>query len=69
MNCFRCGAELAWQNDEMLCDVSSFHEDDDEAVVSFYHCPKCGASYEIADCPKEERPNYEYWKKQNEHQP
>ena len=50
MNCFRCGAELAWQNDEMLCDVSSFHEDDDEAVVSFYHCPKCGASYTLTPC-------------------
>ena len=62
MNCFRCGAEVIWQGDSMLSDVSPFHENDDEAIVSSYHCPNCGADYEVYDCPKEERSKYNHWK-------
>lgn len=40
--CFCCGEGLIW-------DSSTDRMDDENAVVDFYHCPKCGYSYEDKD--------------------
>lgn len=48
----------------MAKDFCMGYEDDDTAVVSFYHCSKCGRSYEITEPNKEERDSEyaAYWK-------
>lgn len=43
----------------MARDHCTGYEDDDTAVVSFYHCKRCGRDYEIAE-PCEEERNGEY---------
>ena len=39
------------------------YDDDDEAVVNYFHCLHCGRDYEIVDPVREEREkNYtDYW--------
>ena len=58
-----CGNELILDDSQMCSDVNVDYEGDEEAMVHFSHCPKCGRSYEIVDPPKDERENYysEYW--------
>ena len=61
--CYFCGNELILDDSQMCADVNIDYEGDEEAMVHFSHCPKCGRSYEIFDPPKEEREKYydEYW--------
>ena len=63
--CYFCGGELVWDNDENLEAIGG--EEDDEGVVTFWHCKCCGRDYEIADPPKEERETSyrDYWRKDN----
>lgn len=52
--CFCCGGGLIW-------DSSTDRMDDENAVVDFYHCPKCGYSYEVYS-PTEEQESYkDFW--------
>lgn len=61
--CPLCGGEMIWDSNANASDVCDFYEDDDEAVVSYYTCSKCGRNYEIIDPLREERDNEykEYW--------
>ena len=61
--CIFCGSVLIQDDSQMCADVNVDYEGDEEAMVYFSHCPKCGRSYEIFDPPKEEREKYydEYW--------
>ena len=61
--CHFCGNELILDDSQMCADVNVDYEGDEEAMVHFSHCPKCGRSYEIFDPTKEEREKYydEYW--------
>lgn len=65
MNCLFCGAPLVWE-DNTDCSNFGDYDDDDTAVISSLHCPKCGRSYEIWDPPQEKRENEykEYWEGQ-----
>lgn len=38
----------------------------DDAIVSVYHCMKCGKSYEVTDCFPSEKENYLYYTYNNE---
>lgn len=35
--------------------------EDDDAIVTYAHCPHCGARYELTDTPESEKKNYPYW--------
>lgn len=41
--CFICGEEVIWESD--------FDSDDygyeEQGIIHNYHCPKCGADYEV----------------------
>ena len=62
--CYFCGGELIWGSDANARDFLSEFDDDDDAVVYFYHCSKYGRSYEIVDPVKSERETtyLDYWK-------
>ena len=50
------GGVICWDSS---CDRS----EDDDSVVDFYHCMRCGASYEVCLPNEEEKQDYkEYWK-------
>lgn len=54
--CFRCGGVLCW-------DSSAPRSDDENAITDWYHCLKCGTSYEITEPSEEEKEDYkEFWK-------
>ena len=53
--CHFCGNELILDDSQMCADVNVDYEGDEEAMVHFSHCSKCGRSYEIFDPTKEER--------------
>lgn len=61
--CHFCGNELILDDSKMCADVNVDYEGDEEAMVHFSHCPKCGRSYEIFDPTKKERDRdyKEYW--------
>lgn len=35
--------------------------ENDDAMVTYAHCPYCGARYELTDTPENEKKNYPYW--------
>lgn len=54
--CFYCGGVICW-------DSSGDRNEDDDSVMDFYHCTRCGASYEVCQPNEEEKQDYkEYWK-------
>ena len=61
--CIFCGGELSWDSQGMCNEASSDYEGDNEAVVHFLHCRKCGREYEIYDPPLDEREGdyKDYW--------
>ena len=63
--CIQCGTELIVDNIDMAQDIYDEYEGDDEAYLTYLHCPKCGTSVECLTPLKEERDNEykEYWKK------
>jgi len=60
--CWRCGHELICSSNFMLSDwgYDSLDEDDD-ALITEYSCPNCGAQYSVIDTPENEKKNYPYW--------
>lgn len=59
--CFQCGHVLCWDNSECAQDIDPSIEDEDR-TYNFYHCPHCGAAYDMLDCEEEERANYDFYK-------
>ena len=51
--CFLCGGECYWQNDFNAYDLGY----DEEGLVSYWMCSKCGAMYEIRSFEKEGEDN------------
>ena len=51
-----------------LCwDSSSDRSLDDDALVDYYHCMRCGTSYEVFQPNEEEKEDYkEYWQHKTE---
>ena len=43
---FYCGADIVWDSDSNIVEEEEL---DDAGVVSYYHCTRCGRSYEISD--------------------
>lgn len=64
IRCFICGEDLIWDSDVNAHEVFAEYGDDDSAAMSYYHCPKCGRSYEVCEPCREERESTykEYWK-------
>lgn len=45
-------------------DSSAERSESDDAIVDYYHCMKCGASYEVYQPNEEEKADYDdYWSK------
>lgn len=61
--CFTFGTPLIWDSDANANEVSSEYDDDDFATIQYYHCPKCGRSYEVVEPTHEEKEKdyKEYW--------
>lgn len=68
--CFYCGGDICWDSDEMASEVACGYEGDEEAIVQFCHCMKCGREYEIFDPCKEQRESdySDFWGKSTENQ-
>lgn len=51
MRCFICGHEtIVWDNDFDAQDLGI----EEEGIVSYFHCSKCGADYEVLRIENEE---------------
>ena len=63
LTCIFCGGDLSWDSEENASDISPHYDGDDEAIVHFIHCRKCGRYYEIYDPTKDEREGdyKDYW--------
>ena len=60
--CLVCSSLLCWDNDYDLGDVTGT-EDDGGGIMTTWHCPHCGRTYEIYDPSKEEKESQysDYW--------
>lgn len=66
IKCMRCGHDLILEGNFMLSEVSGEElSENDDAIVTYAHCPHCGASYELYDTPESEKKDYPYWGKVN----
>lgn len=46
----------------LIWDSSTNRTDDEDATIDFYHCPKCGYSYEVYSPTAEGQEDYkEFW--------
>ena len=65
--CIRCNHNLILESNFMLSDFDeTLTEEDDDAMVTYAHCPYCGARYELTDTPESEKKNYPYWTRSSE---
>jgi len=61
--CWRCGKKLICSGNFMISDWEGVEmNDDDDAMITDYICPHCGAEYSITDVPESMKKNYPYWK-------
>lgn len=66
--CFICGHEVIWNSTFDAHDVSDDYDENDPAMCNYYHCPNCGADYEVIDPPQNERNTYPFWNKNNDNE-
>lgn len=61
--CIFCGGDLSFDGQEMASHKSFNYDGDDEAMVHYFSCRKCGRDYEVLDPTKEvKKEGYaEYW--------
>lgn len=60
--CMRCGHDLILESNFMLSEINGQElSEDEDTMVTYAHCPHCGARYELTDTPEAEKPNYPYW--------
>lgn len=64
LKCMICGHDLIWDSDANAGDSYADYEEDEDAVISFFHCSHCGRSYDVIDPIKSEREGIysSYWK-------
>ena len=63
--CMRCRHNLILENNFMLSDINGeILSDEDDSMVTYAHCPYCGARYELYDVSESEKKNYPYWDEQ-----
>ena len=61
--CMRCEHDLILEGNFMLSEINGEElSEDDDAIVTYAHCPFCGARYELTDTPESEKKNYPYWR-------
>lgn len=65
--CMRCQHDLILECNFMLSEINDneYMEEDDDAIVTYAHCPYCGARYQLTDTPESEKKDYPYWNKEN----
>lgn len=62
--CMRCKHNLIIESNFMLSEINGEElSEDDDAMVTYAHCPHCGAKYELTDVSENEKKNYPYWGK------
>lgn len=60
--CMRCKHNLILESNFMLSEINGEElSENDDAMVTYAHCPYCGARYELTDTPENEKKNYPYW--------
>lgn len=60
--CMRCKHEIILEGNFMLSEINGEElNEDDDTMVTYAHCPYCGARYELTDTPESEKRNYPYW--------
>ncbi len=65
--CWRCGKKLICQSNFMLSEWDGIDaEPDDDAIVTIYSCPFCGAEYTVTDTPRNQMEYYPYFKNRND---
>ena len=48
MKCFYCGGEVMYTNEDMLSALMGIDlPEEEDSIVGFFTCSKCGASYEV----------------------
>ena len=58
----RCKHDLILEGNFMLSEVYGEElEEADDAMVTYAHCPYCGAKYELTDVSENEKKDYPYW--------
>jgi DNA-directed RNA polymerase subunit RPC12/RpoP len=61
--CMRCKHEIILEGNFMLSEINGEElNEENDAMVTYAHCPHCGARYELTDTPESEKKNYPYWK-------
>jgi len=64
--CLRCNNDLILESNFMLSELYGENlSEEDDAIVTYAHCPYCGAKYEFTDTPESEKKDYPYWKKED----
>lgn len=61
VKCMRCEHDLILESNFMLSDFDDGINEEDDAMVTYAHCPYCGARYELTDTPQSEKIKYPYW--------
>lgn len=56
--CLCCGQKIVWGSSGRSCDLFG---NDDPSAAWYYRCPCCGTSYEILECPGQDKPDFEFW--------
>jgi hypothetical protein len=65
MKGMNCGKELQWNSDVMESELLDEEKsDDDDRVVGFYECTRCGYSYEIYSPSVNKMSELEFYKKE-----
>ena len=66
-DCMRCNHKIILESNFMLSEINGEElEDDDDAIVTFAHCPFCGARYMLTDTPESEKKSYPYWRNEKD---
>lgn len=61
--CMRCKHKLILEGNFMLSEINGEElQENDAIMVTYAHCPYCGARYELTDIPQSKKKNYPYWK-------
>ena len=61
--CPFCGGDISHDGDQPANELFDGYSEDDEAIVSFYRCKKCGRDIEVTEPTESERNGdyAEYW--------